>query len=91
LDTYLQELCGGILDHEEHEMSEHRATANVAMYQAILHLVGHIASGRAEGIRSFSQKNSQRDFFVKKKRVYHAAAGESGFHQVKRPVCMFTA
>jgi hypothetical protein len=44
-----------------------------------------IASGRAEDSRSFSQKTSQRNFFVKKKKTYHAAAGESGFHLVKRP------
>jgi hypothetical protein len=46
-----------------------------------------IASGRAEQTRSFSQKfGSQRQIFVKKDKTYHAAAGESGFHRMKRPV-----
>jgi len=52
---------------------------------------GMSASGRAEETRSFSQKNSQREFFVKKNKTYHAAAGESDVHLVKCPVCMLTA
>ncbi|MFP4436449.1 MAG: hypothetical protein ACLFVO_04315 [Chloroflexaceae bacterium] len=36
------------MDHEHHDMSEIRETANAAMYQAILCLAGDIASGRAE-------------------------------------------
>ncbi|MFP4438822.1 MAG: hypothetical protein ACLFVO_16390 [Chloroflexaceae bacterium] len=47
--------------------------------------MGDIAFGRAEETRSFSQKNSQRDFFVKKDKKYHAAAGESDLDLVKHP------
>jgi hypothetical protein len=36
------------LDHEHHDMSEHRETANAAIHQVISVLVGDIASGRAE-------------------------------------------
>ncbi|MFP4439586.1 MAG: hypothetical protein ACLFVO_20275 [Chloroflexaceae bacterium] len=72
-------------------MSEHRKTANAAMDQTLPHLAGDIASGRAEEIRSFSQKFTLWIFSVKKKRDYHAAAGESGFHWVKRRSRMSTA
>jgi len=37
-------------------MSENREAASAAMDQAIPHLAGNIASGRAEHSRSFSQK-----------------------------------
>jgi len=37
-------------------MSEHRETANAAMDQAIPHLAGDIASGRAEEPGSFPKK-----------------------------------
>jgi len=36
------------LDHENHETSENRETANADIYPAISRLVGDIASGRAE-------------------------------------------
>jgi len=72
-------------------MSEHRETANAAMQQTIPGLVGDIASGRAEETRSFSQKNSRCEFFCEKEKMYHAAAGESGFNRMKRPVCMAIA
>ncbi|MFP4436634.1 MAG: hypothetical protein ACLFVO_05260 [Chloroflexaceae bacterium] len=74
------------MDHEQHEMSENREMTSADMYQALPRLTGIIASDRAEEIRSFSQKSSQREFFVKKKKEYHAAAGESGFHLVKHLV-----
>jgi len=67
-------------------MSETRETANAAIHQVILRLVENIASGRAEEIRSFSHKNSRCEFLCEKEKTYHAAAGESGFHQVKCPV-----
>jgi hypothetical protein len=41
-------VSGGRLDHEHHEMSETRETANADMYPAIPGLAGDIASGRAE-------------------------------------------
>jgi len=44
----LHALRGGSLDHEQHEMSEHRETANADVYQTIPRLAGDIASGRAE-------------------------------------------
>ncbi len=48
LFSVLQELRGGRLDHEHHDMSEHRETANAAMDQAIPCFAEDIASGRAE-------------------------------------------
>jgi hypothetical protein len=48
---------------------------------------GTFASGRAEETRSFSRNfGSESQSFVKKIKQYHAAAGESGFHLVKRSV-----
>jgi hypothetical protein len=44
------------------------------------------ASGRAEDYMLFHKKIHSVNFFVKKIKTYHAAAGESGFHRVKRPV-----
>jgi len=54
------------LDHERHEVSETRETANADMHQAIPGLVADIASGRVEDSRSFSQKHSQRECFCEK-------------------------
>ncbi|MFP4439082.1 MAG: hypothetical protein ACLFVO_17715 [Chloroflexaceae bacterium] len=47
------------MDHEQHEMSENRETANSAMDRAILHLAGDIASGRAEEPGSFPEHLAQ--------------------------------
>jgi len=49
------------------------------MYPAIPCFAGDIAAGRVEAARSFAQKN------------HHAAAGDSAFHLVKRPVWTPTA
>jgi hypothetical protein len=35
---------------------------------AVAHPKGNVASGRAEEIRSFAQKNSQREFFCAKEK-----------------------
>jgi hypothetical protein len=43
------------LDHEYHEISENRETANADMQQAIPGLVGDSASGRAEEISLFTK------------------------------------
>ncbi len=40
---------------------------------------GISASGWAEETRSFHKKIHNVNFFVKRKKAYHAAAGESGF------------
>jgi hypothetical protein len=65
--------------------------AGATMYQAIPDLAGGIASGRTEDPTLFHKKIHNVNFFVKKKQKYHAAAGESGFHRVERPVCLVTA
>jgi hypothetical protein len=50
-------------------MSEHRETASADIHQAISGLVGDIASGRVEELRSFSRKfGSESQIFVKKKK-----------------------
>ncbi|MFP4439050.1 MAG: hypothetical protein ACLFVO_17555 [Chloroflexaceae bacterium] len=67
-------------------MSEHRETANAAVDQVIPHVAEDSASGRVEETRSFSHKNSQREFLCEKEKMYHAAAGDSAVHRVKRPV-----
>jgi hypothetical protein len=77
------------LDHERRDMSEHRETANADMQQTIPRLAGDIApfddaQGRLRQGRtdhSFSQTcGSESHMFVK-----------SGFHLVKRPVCISPA
>jgi len=65
------------LDHEQHEISEHRETANANTYQTIPRLTGDIASGRTEETSSCSRNfGSKSQNFVNKKKQYHAAAGE---------------
>jgi len=46
----------------------------------------HFASGRAEEARSYSQKIHCVNLFVNKDQKYHAAAGDSAIHRVKRPI-----
>jgi len=50
------------LDYEQHDMSETRETANADMQQAIPGFGRDIAAGRAEEIRSFSQKTHNMNF-----------------------------
>jgi hypothetical protein len=51
------------LDHEHHETSEKRETANADMDQAISRLAGNIACGSMVLFLSCSQKNSRCEFF----------------------------
>jgi len=65
----------------------HRVTrVNYTCY-AVTDLKAYFASGRAEDPIFFYENFSQREkFLVKKNIMYHAAAGESGLHRVKRSV-----
>jgi hypothetical protein len=58
---------------------------------AVTNPAEHFASGRAEDSILFHKKIHCVNFFVKKIKKYHAAAGESGFHLGKRPVQTPTA
>jgi hypothetical protein len=67
-------------------MSEHHEAASAAMYPAIPHLVGDIASGRAEETSFFTQIFAPcAKICVKKTKQYHAAAGESGHSSRQTP------
>ncbi|MFP4438157.1 MAG: hypothetical protein ACLFVO_12985 [Chloroflexaceae bacterium] len=73
-------------------MSEKHEPAGAAMYQAILRLAGDITSGRAEETILFDKKFAHSANFLSNKiKMYHAAAGESGFHLGTCPVCVPTA
>ncbi|MFP4435837.1 MAG: hypothetical protein ACLFVO_01185 [Chloroflexaceae bacterium] len=52
------------MDHEHHDMSEHRETGSAAMHQAIPHLAGDIASGRAEDPILFHKNVAQSATFL---------------------------
>ncbi|MFP4437517.1 MAG: hypothetical protein ACLFVO_09740 [Chloroflexaceae bacterium] len=54
------------MDHEHHDMSEHRETANAAMYLVIPRLARDIAVGRTEDSRLFQKKIHVVNLFVKK-------------------------
>jgi hypothetical protein len=57
------------------------------MRYAVAHPKGIFASGRAEPTILFGKKVAwSATFFPKRSKKYHAAAGEAGFHLVKRPV-----
>ncbi len=65
----------------------HRVRSVSNTRYAVLHGKIFFASSRVEETRSFSRNfGSPSQNFVKKIKQYHAAAGESGFHLVKRPV-----
>jgi hypothetical protein len=61
-----------------------RLTAN--WYQAIARSIKDIASGRAEDSMLVTKKIHVVSFFVTRKKAYHAPAGDSAIHRVKRPV-----
>jgi len=67
-------------------MREHRETANADMDPAIPCLAGAITAGRAEATILVHKNLHEVQIFVNKIKTYHAAAGESGFHQVKCPI-----
>jgi len=56
------------------------------MRYAVAHPKGNFTSGRAEQTILFHKKIYNVNLFVKKKKQYYAAAGETGFHLVKHPV-----
>jgi hypothetical protein len=66
------------LDHERREMSEKHETTSATMRSTILSSTADIAPGRAEEPISFPKKIHFVNFFGKRNRMYHAAAGESG-------------
>ena len=73
---------GETLAHTEDRVSRVTVTS-----YAVLYGKAPFASGRAEDSRSFSRTcGSKSHMFVKKIKQYHAAAGESGCHLVKRSV-----
>jgi hypothetical protein len=54
----------GVWTTKEHDMSEHRKTANTDMYPAIPRLAGDIASGRAEDSYLFHKNVALRATFL---------------------------
>jgi hypothetical protein len=76
---------GEHLDYEHHDMSEKHEPAGAAMYPAILHLAGDMASDRAEHAQSFHKNIHSVNVFVNKKKAYQAAAGESGHDRAQTP------
>ncbi len=68
-----------------------RVTRVIHRTYAVTRLEADIASGRVEDPMLVHKKIHVVNFFVNKKKVSHAAAGESGVHRIKRPDCISTA
>jgi hypothetical protein len=95
----LQDLRGGRLDHEHHDMSEHRETATADRYQAS-HIWRGISphsttlragSGRAEETCLVHKKIHNVNFFVNKIKSTMLPQANRAITVRKRPVCRPTA
>jgi hypothetical protein len=71
------------LDHDYHDMNEPRETANADVYQAIARSVKDIAP--FDDAQGRLWQGGMEHSFPEKTKKYHAAAGESAVHWVKRP------